>query len=71
VGLGVSAVVQGANRLRNRSSFLNVDKVREGAARSWACSAEKARKQLGLAPDKPLDERLKETLDWLVQEGWI
>jgi nucleoside-diphosphate-sugar epimerase len=71
VGFGVSAVVQAANRLRGRSSLLNVDKVREGGAHSWACSSEKAQQQLGLAPESPLDVRLKETLDWYVREGWI
>jgi len=71
VGLGVSSVVEAANRLRGRSSFLNADKIREGMAHSWACSAQKAREQLAFAPEKPLDARLKETLDWYLRERWI
>jgi nucleoside-diphosphate-sugar epimerase len=71
VGFGVAAVAQFFNRARGRSSMLNVDKIREAAVRSWACSAEKARRQLNFAPSKPLDERLRETSQWLLSHGWV
>jgi nucleoside-diphosphate-sugar epimerase len=68
---GIAGTAQLANRLRGRSSYLNVDKVREGAAPSWTCSAAKSRQHLGFAPEKNLDQRLAETAQWLIQHGWV
>ncbi len=36
-----------ASRLRNRSSFFNLDKMREASAIGWVCDAEPARRTLG------------------------
>jgi hypothetical protein len=41
------------------------DKLREATAPSWASSAARCRVQLGVAPAATLDERLRETADWL------
>ncbi len=49
-----------AGRLRDRPSFLNLDKARELAAGAWWCSAAKARTTLGWA-HAPLERRLAET----------
>ena len=43
---------------REKTSFLNRDKIREATVWSWACSSQKAREQLGFAPHAPLDSRL-------------
>ena len=71
VGLTLGFIIQTGFRLRGRSSVVNVDKVREAIVRSWACSGEKARRQLGFAPSQPLDVRLKETAQWFVENAWI
>lgn len=71
VGSTVGFGVQTGFRLCGRSSVVNVDKVREATARSWACSGEKARRQLDFSPPQSLDERLKETGQWFVENGWI
>lgn len=44
-----------------KGNLLSVDKVREATAWSWACSSAKARADLGLAPRKPLQARLRDT----------
>lgn len=71
VGSTVGFGVQTGFRLCGRSSVVNVDKVREATARSWACSGDKARQQLGFSPPQSLDERLKETGQWFVENKWI
>ena len=51
--------------------LLSLDKVREATAWSWACSAAKARTQLGFAPALPLDDRLRQTANWFREQGWL
>jgi len=66
-GRTATAVYQVANRLRGKSSIVNLDKVREATASSWASSAEKARRQLGFAPASNLDTALRKTAAWYVE----
>lgn len=42
---------------------LNPDKYREAMAEGWACSGEKAERQLGVPPEMPLEEALKKTAE--------
>lgn len=58
VGLCVGWSAQSFQRLRGQPSFLNVDKVREATAWSWASSGQKAREQLGFSPKHALDDHL-------------
>lgn len=51
--------------------IVNLDKAREGFAGSWACSPEKARQQLGFAPAATLEERLRQTVAWYREHGWL
>ncbi len=57
-------VCQMFNRIRGRSSILNLDKIREATVSSWACSAKKARRQLDFTPAQDLDAALKKTASW-------
>lgn len=47
------------SRWRGRPMLPTPDKVREGLAGSWLCSAEKARRQLGFEPREPLVEQIQ------------
>lgn len=60
-----------SGQLRGRPVYLCIDKAREIAAGSWACSPEKARQQLGFEPACSLPERLEQTVAWYRQEGWL
>lgn len=71
VAMCVGFSAQTAAKLRRRSSFLTVDKIREATVRSWACSSHKAQQQLGFAPAKSLDEYLGETSRSYVEGGWV
>ncbi len=65
---GVGEVI---GRLRRRSLELNVDKIREAMADSWACSCARAQRDLGYAPRQPLQEQLRLTAQWYRQHGWL
>ena len=58
-------------RIRGRQVIVNLDKAREATAGAWACSAEKARHELGFAVDVPLFERLRQSAEWYRREGWL
>jgi nucleoside-diphosphate-sugar epimerase len=58
-------------RLRGRACYLNFDKYREIAAGPWACSPQRAKKELGFAVETPLAERLRQTVQWYRREGWL
>lgn len=71
VGRLVGLVAQTVARPDPRGNIVSLDKVREATARSWACSAAKARGQLGFQPGATLDERLRETADAFRAAGWL
>jgi nucleoside-diphosphate-sugar epimerase len=58
-------------RVRQRPGWLNSDKVADALAGSWLCSSAKARAQLAWAPAATLAERLRETVQWYRQAGWL
>ncbi len=58
-------------RMRGRSLSLNIDKIREAVAESWACSGEAARRELGFTPRRTLLEQLRDTADWYRGHGWL
>lgn len=58
-------------RLRRSPMILNLDKVREAAAGGWACSSAKLQNHTGFVAGMSLEERLRQTADWYVQENWL
>jgi len=46
-------------RVRGRPSLFNSDKIREATAGSWACSAERAKAELGFRVAAPLETRMR------------
>lgn len=67
----IGGVSQALATLRRRPDDLNLDKIQEALATSWACSAEAAKRDLSFAPPKSLQERLAETVSWYQKEGWL
>ena len=59
------------SRLKGRAPELNLDKIRDALATSWACSGEAARRDLGFTPAKPLATLLQETIDWCLANGHL
>ncbi len=58
-------------RICNKPCVLNFDKAKEAAAGSWACSAAKLQRDTGYRPVRSLSERLRQTADWYLEEGWL
>ena len=58
-------------RIRRRPSWINSDKITESLAGSWTCSSAKARAELNWSPATTLAERLRETVQWYRQAGWL
>lgn len=58
-------------RWRGRPDSFNLDKIREGTASSWACSAELAHRDLSFTPAFPLQDGLKSTVQWYQQQHWL
>ena len=48
-----------------------IDKAREARAGSWTCSSAAAARDLGFCVAKPLEERLRQTVDWYREHGWL
>jgi nucleoside-diphosphate-sugar epimerase len=58
-------------RVRGKPHSLNIDKIREAVAPSWACSCEAARRDLDFAPRQTLLEQLRHTAGWYRDHGWL
>lgn len=58
-------------RLRGRPDSFNRDKLREAAASSWACAAERARCDFSFQPRCSLKEGLESTAQWYQRERWL
>lgn len=55
-----------------RPMFFCRDKGREASADGeWICDASKAKKQLGMKPELPLEERLRQAAVWYQKRGWL
>lgn len=71
VGFAAAGVSEVIARARRRPSLLNLDKMREAAAGMWTCDPARARRELGFRPRTTLIERLRETAEWYLAEGWL
>ena len=67
----VGAVVELAGRLTGSYPPLNREKAREIRHTCKRCSIEKARRDFGYKSKIPLDQGMKETIDWYRHEGWL
>jgi dihydroflavonol-4-reductase len=59
------SAIEGFWAALGRPSIVSRDKLREANAANWAASAARSRAELGVAPAMTLDERLRETAEWL------
>ncbi len=57
-------------RVRRKPYVMNFDKAREAVAGAWACD-NRALKQHGFSYPVPLKQRLRQTIEWYWQQGWI
>jgi nucleoside-diphosphate-sugar epimerase len=67
----IGGISQAIAAIRRKPDELNLDKIQEALAPSWACSADAIKRDLSFAPSKPLQERLAETVSWYQREHWL
>jgi hypothetical protein len=67
----IAGISQAMAQINRQPSEINLDKIQEARATSWACSAEAAKRDLAFAPPKSLAERMAETVAWYRQENWL
>ena len=68
---GAAVVAEAAAALARRPPVINRDKVTDLAQTCWGCSIERARRDLGYSPRIPLEEGLRETIEWYRGQGWL
>ncbi len=65
------AVGESLGQMTRRSRYMSLDRARDVAAGHWACSAEKAHRQLGFTVATPLAECIRQTAEWYRDHGWL
>jgi nucleoside-diphosphate-sugar epimerase len=66
-----AAMGEAMGRVTGRPRYISLDRAREFASGHWACSAGKAKRQLGFAVGAPLEERIRQTAEWYRDHGWL
>ncbi|TWU45572.1 3 beta-hydroxysteroid dehydrogenase/Delta 5--_4-isomerase [Novipirellula aureliae] len=66
VGKLSASVIEQVNQKRGKSSLISRDKVREAVVKSWACSSQKARDDLGFAPDRTFEQNIARDMPWYI-----
>ncbi|MEE9508819.1 MAG: NAD-dependent epimerase/dehydratase family protein [Anaerolineales bacterium] len=69
--LSFALVYELGARIRGTPGIVSFDKARDAFAGSWVCSAEKATKQLGFKPEVSLKDRMHQTAQWYLDNGWL
>lgn len=67
----VAGLNQLKSRLLGRAEPLNIDKIREATASSWACSSAQSQRELNFSPSQSLQQRLTQTASWYRENGWL
>ncbi len=67
----VATMGEAMGQITRRPRYLNWDRARDFAGGHWACSAEKAKRQLAFAVAAPLEERIRQTAKWYRDHGWL
>ena len=67
----IAAATEAVSQIVRRPMYLNIDKAREIAAGNWVCSSQAAAEQLGFTPRYPLVERIRQTVCWYREAGWL
>jgi nucleoside-diphosphate-sugar epimerase len=66
-----AAAFEVTNKLLNRVSIINKDKINELAAANWVCDITKAQEELKFNPEYSLEKGLKESINWYKKAKWL
>lgn len=59
------------SRVRGQPLYFDMERARDARAGSWTCSADVANRELGFAVAAPLLQRLRQTSQWYLENGWL
>lgn len=57
--------------LRGQETIINRQKIVELKQKYWVCDPDKQKKLLGIKPEFNLEDAVKITSDWYLEEGWL
>lgn len=67
----LAAISQFLSYFSKDATILNLEKAREMVQESWVCSIEKAKKELGYTQKISIEEGIKNTIDWYIENKWL
>ncbi len=67
----VAVVSQIFSYFKKDATILNVEKAREMIQKSWVCSVEKAKNELGYYQKIELEDGIKQTIEWYRKNQWL
>lgn len=67
----VSSVTQVLDRITGNKSLINPEQVAKMKVKSWDCDIAPLVRDTGYQPQYTLEQALKETTEWYVEQGWI
>jgi nucleoside-diphosphate-sugar epimerase len=68
-GMGLVSELYG--RIFRDPNILTIDKARDLTSGSFVCSTAKLQDQLGFKPRVSLQERIRQTIQWYLDQGWL
>lgn len=58
-------------KIKGKPSPLNIEKIKDVRQKNWACSNEKAKRELGYNPKVSLEDGMKRTIKWYIENKWL
>jgi nucleoside-diphosphate-sugar epimerase len=71
IAYSVAALAEVGAAITRKPPVINRDKVLDLSQECWGCSIARAQQELGYTPRVPIEEGLRETIDWYKKEGWL
>jgi nucleoside-diphosphate-sugar epimerase len=71
LAFGAAVAAEAVAAMTRKLPLINRDKVTDLSQTCWACSVEKAKRELGYSQRVPLEEGLRGTIEWYKKEGWL
>lgn len=68
---GLAWTLEHTYKVFNKVPTLNVDKIKELTATSWACSIDSLQNDIGFQPKYQLESGINETIAWYKENKWL
>ncbi len=58
-------------KIQGKASPLNIEKIKDVRQKNWACSIEKAKRELSYVPKVSLEDGMNMTIKWYIENKWL